>query len=399
MSTIFTLEKIWKAYEDCKENKKNTANALAFELNKERNLVKLLQDLKSRQYKISRHICFVVTKPTPREIFAADFRDRIVHHLIYKELYRIFDKDLIEDSYANRKGKGTHPAVFKVFKNIKEIKSKLGGGYCLKLDIQSFFRSIDRGILFKLLECKIKKEALLGGECSIYDEVWQSEVLWLLQKIVFNDPTSNYVYKGSLDKLKLIPKSKSLFYSEGRGLPIGNLTSQFFANVYLNELDQFVTKVLGFEKYVRYVDDFIIISDDKEGLCSSIKIIDDFLNKNLNLKIHPNKIYLQPISSGVDYLGYFIKPAHILVRQKVAKRFKAKFYKLSLVENISKETAESALPIINSYYGHFGHAQSFNLRKNFALNDKSMIKLKTILSFDEEYRRVGLSGKDNIIFR
>jgi hypothetical protein len=190
----------------------------------------------------------------------------------------------------------------------------------------------------------------------------------------------------------MIPKSKSLFYSGGRGLPIGNLTSQFFANIYLNELDQFITKELGLDKYVRYVDDFIIISDDRGKLCLSIKIIDDFLNKNLNLKIHPKKIYLQPIYSGVDYLGYFIKPTHILVRQKVVGRFKSRLYKINALETITKDHAEGVLPMINSYYGHFRHAQSYNLRRCFALCNECMVKFKLILIFDEKYKRVGLKS-------
>ena len=362
MSTIFTLEKLWRAYEDCQRRKKNTVNALKFELNREKNLVTLLHDLKSRRYKISRHICFIVTKPTPREIFAADFRDRIVRHLIYRELYDVVDADLIADSYANRRGKGTHAAVYRLRKYIREAKNETGRGFYLKLDVQSFFRSIDRTILFKILENKLLKKVPGYVFNSNHDDTWLQEVLWLLREIIFNDPTKDCIYKGHLSLQKLIPSNKSLFYSGGRGLPIGNLTSQFFANIYLNELDQFITKKLGFSRYLRYVDDFVVISSDQEKLRSSIRLIDDFLRERLNLKLHPHKIYLQPISSGIDYLGYFIKSTHLLVRQKVVRRFKNKLHRISSAKNLSQEQIERVLPMVNSYYGHFSHASSHNLR-------------------------------------
>lgn len=390
MSSIFTLKKIWQAYEDCQKRKKNTINSLKFELNREKNLVKLLDDLKSRRYKISRHICFIVTEPTPREIFAADFRDRIVHHLLYRELYEIVDADLIPDSYANRRGKGTHAAVSRLRKLIKEIKSETGGGFYLKLDVQSFFRSIDRTILFKLLENKLfLKNSVSTFDCN-HDANWQQEVRWLLQKIIFNEPTENFVYKGDPVKQKLIPRNKSLFYSAGHGLPIGNLTSQFFANIYLNELDQYITKKLGFTRYVRYVDDFVIVSEDKEKLRSSIELIDNFLGQHLNLKIHRGKICLQPISFGIDYLGYFIKPTHTLVRQKVVRRFKKKLYRIvaTKCEDSLQDQAKQALPMINSYYGHFGHAESYNLR--VALYKDHMLKLKEVLDFKEGYKSANL---------
>lgn len=157
MSSIFTLEKLYRAYKDCMIGKKNTANALLFEINREKFLLELLAELQDGSYEISRHICFIVTYPTPREIFAADFRDRIVHHLLYSELYDFFDADFIPHSYANRRGKGTHRAVSTLRTNIKKIKQNAGGGYFLKLDIQSFFRSINKDILFAILKRKIQK--------------------------------------------------------------------------------------------------------------------------------------------------------------------------------------------------------------------------------------------------
>ena len=163
MSEIFTLEKLYNAYIECKKGKKNTSNALLFEVYREKNLLTLLNDLKTRQYKISRSIYFIATNPTIREIFAADFRDRIVHHLVYKEIYNIFDDGFIPDSYSNRVGKGTHGAVVKLQKNMRCVKNIYNSGWCLKLDIQSFFRSINKDILYKILQEKIEKSSAGGG--------------------------------------------------------------------------------------------------------------------------------------------------------------------------------------------------------------------------------------------
>lgn len=360
MSSIFTLEKLYLAYNECKKGKKNTHNALAFEMEREKNLLKLLENLQTREYKISRYIYFIAIIPTAREIFAADFRDRIVHHLVYKELYDIFDTYFIDDSYANRVNKGTHRAVNKLRENMNKTKLWNSKQWYLKLDIQSFFRSIDKNILYSLLERKIK--------CSSFQKEnsieWESDILWITKTIIFNNPTKNFIYRGKTILKNLIPKSKSLFYSGGLGLPIGNLTSQFFANIYLNEFDQFVTKALRINNYIRYVDDFIIINNSKEKLKSIISIIDNFLQINLGLRIHPRKIILQETRRGVDFLGYYIRPTHTLVRQKVVKRFKDRLHKKR--NHNDGFFSLSDIPMIKSYLGHFGHANSYRLIKKLS---------------------------------
>lgn len=318
-------------------------------------MIQLLNDLKTRQYKISRHIYFIATKPTPREIFAADFRDRVVHHLLYNEIYSIFDADFIADSYANRIGKGTHSAVKKLRDNMKQVKQESGGGWALKLDMRSFFRSINKYILYNLLEKKI------AGNSEENSSEWVYEILWLIKIILFHNPTKNFIYRGETILQNLIPKHKSLFYSGDRGLPIGNLTSQFFANIYLNELDHFIVKKLGVKYYVRYVDDLVIVDALKHKLKTLIPIIDRFLQVNLELQLHPGKIRLQEMRKGVDFLGYFIKPSHILVRQKVVKRFKDRLRR-SLDSDGFLSTI--CIPMIKSYLGHLGHASSFRLQRD-----------------------------------
>jgi len=376
MDTIFTEEKLFRAYFDCRKTKKNTANALKFEMKREKNLFKLLDELRNRKYKISRHICFIVKEPSPREIFAADFRDRVVHHLLYNEIFWLFEKDFIENSFANRIDKGTHKGA----KKLRDYFRKAGEGtYYLKLDIKSFFCSINKDILYKIVSEKV--------EASGTFDYWKEEILWLCKKIIYHDPTQNYIFKGNEKLRELIPKEKSLFYSGGNGLPIGNLTSQFFANVYLDQLDQFVYS-LGYEYYVRYVDDFIILGD--KMIISGLSNIKGFLEDNLNLKISDKKTKFQLVSKGIDFLGYYVKPDYVLVRRRVVTSLKEKLLKdcgigapivrvgplrgptltargIASVDkcgNMDAESLELILAMINSYYGHFKHAFSFNLRKD-----------------------------------
>ena len=352
--TIFTFDKLYKAYKDCLHNKKNTANALKFELKREKNLFQLLSDLKSRRYEISRHICFVVKEPSPREIFAGDFRDRVVHHLLCNEIGELFERDFIESSYANRKGKGTHKAVRELrFYMVRGGKNRQKL-YFLKMDVKGFFRNIDKDILWGIVERKIKES---GGS-----EKWKEEVLWLAEKIIYHDPTQNYVFKGRLETKSLIKKEKSLLFGDkSKGLPIGNLTSQFFANIYLNELDHFVKEKLGFLRYIRYVDDFIILDEDKKKLIKTVDRIDCFLNDKLHLCLCKDKTILQPTERGIDFLGYFVKPTHTLVRQKVVKRFKDKMRKRRNPDDGFFSLSD--IPMIKSYLGHFMHANSYNLLK------------------------------------
>lgn len=318
---------------------------------REQNLFSLLEELRNRSYRISQHICFIINDPTPREIFAADFRDRIVHHFLCNEMAILFEEDFIDNSFANRKGKGTHKAVDCVKMELQK------DGYFLKLDIQAFFRSIDKDILFGILE---KKIASLSKE-----SMWKEDMLWLCKTIIFHDPVKDHVFCGQFPKSTILP-SKSLFYANGKGLPIGNLTSQFFANVYMNELDQYIQSQ-GFQ-HVRYVDDFVIFSDNKEDLISMISKVNNFLKEHLHLSLHPKKIILQHSSKGLDFLGYFVRPKYTLVRKRVVSRLKKKI-----------RQGDCKLPMLNSYFGHFRHANSFNLRKS--------ICEKVPLIFDSEFTK------------
>ena len=360
-NTIFTYEKLYRAYLDCRKNKRKTINALKFEMNLERNLFQLQKELNSGTYKPGRSICFVVKDPSPREIFAADFKDRVVHHLLIREIETMGEKSFIFDTFSCRKNKGTHLAIKRLRKFIEKArKNHKKRVFYLQLDISGFFMAINHHILYSLFEELISKQNK--------SRQWKTDVLWLAETIIFHKPTKNYVIKGNPSLFKLIPSRKSLFKSpENKGLPIGNYSSQFFANLYLNELDQFIKRELRCKYYVRYVDDFIILDENKEKLKHLKDKINLFLKENLDLELSSSKTKLQPVDKGIKFLGYFVKPDYILVRQRVVKRMKNKLYEISKNAEETKDL-NKILAILNSYYGHFRHAFSFNLRKNIYEN-------------------------------
>ncbi|MFA4991498.1 MAG: reverse transcriptase/maturase family protein [Candidatus Omnitrophota bacterium] len=341
---IFSFRNIDNAYLDCRKKKRNTINALKYEINAEENNVKLEQELKNRTYHPSRSLLFAVTKPKKREIFAADFRDRIVHHLIVRELEKIWEPIFIHDSYACRVGKGTHVAVKRLQKFLWKItRNGHVNAYYLQLDIKDYFTSIDKELLFTIIQRKVRNP----------------DVLWLTEKILFWDCTLSYICRGNRGFLSNIPSNKSLFGKDNlRGLPIGNLTSQFFANIYLNELDQYVKHTLKARYYLRYVDDFVLLSKDPEELCAWRAKIEEFLHIRLKLQLHPKRRKLLPISNGIDFLGYIIRPGYILVRRRVVNNLKEKLrqFKETNVKDFEKLQAT-----ITSYMGHFKHANSYRL--------------------------------------
>lgn len=344
-NTIFNSRNLLKAYYDCRKNKRKTINALKFEMELERYLHALVTKLANRTYTPGRSICFVVTVPKPREIFAAEFQDRVVHHVLINQVQQIWEKGIfIEDSYACRPNKGNHFGVNRLIEHAQNYS------YYGAFDIANFFGSMNKNVMY---QCFSKVIMTINRP-----EWWKEEVLWLAKTIVFHNPATNYVYKGD-DALKdLVPSYKSLIHKDGlTGLPIGNLTSQFLANVYLNELDQFITKTLGVQGYGRYVDDFIVFANSKEELRAYRDAIKIFLKEKLQLTLHPKKIQIQKTMHGIPFVGYYIKPWGVTVRRNVVKTLKNKIYYWN-----NNQTVEEMIPSINSYFGHLGKAKSNRLR-------------------------------------
>lgn len=246
------LKDLFRAYYDARKNKRSTINALVFEIDYEKKLFELYEEIKNRKYELSRSICFISFEPVQREVFAADFRDRIVHHLIYNYINPYFERLFINDSYSCRVGKGTSYGIERMNHFIRSCsKNYKKDCWILKMDIKGYFMSMDRNIVFEKVEKtlnRFRREAKFDFDL----------VLYLVRKVIFHDPTRNCVIRGTKDDWVGLPKSKSLFFAgKDKGFPIGNLTSQLFGNIYLDDFDHFIKHNLGFRYYGRYVDDFL----------------------------------------------------------------------------------------------------------------------------------------------
>jgi len=336
---MFTYKQIYDCYLKCRKNKRNTINQLAFEIDAEQNVLRLEETLNNRTYQPSRSICFVVDKPKLREIFAADFKDRVVHHILVQHLELTAEPKFIYDSYACRKGKGTHRAVKRLQGFTRSVaENNSTQAYCLQLDVRSFFVTINKDILFSLVKKYTKNE----------------DMIWLAKVIIYNDCTKDCRMTKGKDLLKYIPDHKTLFkQSKNKGLPIGNLTSQFFANLYLNELDRFAKHALKCRYYMRYADDVLILHQDKGQLDRWAKEVGMFLKGTLDLELNIRKTIIRPIANGIDYLGYIVRPFYILVRRRVVNNLKQKIRNNTLNR-----------PSYMSYLGHFKHADTHKLERH-----------------------------------
>jgi RNA-directed DNA polymerase len=356
---MFSFKDLYDAYLRCRKSKRNTVNALKFEVNCIENIGDLETSLNDKSYKPKRSVCFLTTSPKLREVFAADFSDRVVHHLIVPILEQVYEPLFIYDSYSCRKNKGIHHAMQRAVQFSKSSK------YYLQLDIRNFFYTIDKNILYQMINTQLVKDydkKVMGTQVTLY------EMLHLLHTIIFHDVTQNVLIKDKENALHNIPAHKTLFkVPKDKALPIGNLTSQFFANVYLNGFDNFCKRKLKCIKYIRYVDDFVIFDDDKDKLLRFKDEIENYLSKHLKLKLREGVI-LRKTSQGLDFLGYIIRPHYTLVRKRVIQNFKRK--KASFLDayqrdkgTMSKEDIQKFLAVKASFLGHLKHANSYKLKK------------------------------------
>lgn len=343
---MFSFENLYRQYLLCRKSKRNTLNALRFEAHQEKNLLALKEELDARTYRPSRSVCFIATRPRLREIFAADFKDRIVPYILVDYLERIWETIFIHDSYACRKGKGVR-------------KATLNGthpAYYIQLDIKNYFMSIDKEILFSLIARKVKDEA----------------ALWLTRVLIFHDCTDNYIFRGEPGLLKSIPPHKTLFHApKNKGLPIGNLNSQFFANVYLNGLDQFVKHHLKCRYYLRYCDDFVLLSRERKELLRWRNQIEAYLKEELRLELNEKRQRLSPVSNGIDFMGYIVRGDYLLVRRRVINNLYARLreYEALLVKEgrffrryrFDEEILDQLNATLSSYLGHFKMANTYSL--------------------------------------
>lgn len=353
----------------CKRWKTNTLQTSA---SAEKNLIALARKINCRKYQIRPSLCFIAFAPVKREIFAGDFRDRVVHHFIFQALNADYDKLFINDCYSCRQNRGTGFGISRIAQFQRAVSNNYQGkAYVLKLDISGYFMNIDRQKLYAINQRLI---------CHFFFQEPSkiNTLLYLLKKVIFNDPTIDCRRRGCLEDWKGLPKNKSLFdAAKNKGLPIGNLTSQLFGNVYLNGFDHFVKEKLKCRYYGRYVDDMIFMHQDKEYLKAIIAPIKQYLKTELGLSLHPQKIYLQPITHGVPFLGAFIKPHRIYCGRRMVKNFRQKI----------RQAARGQLKnpaFFNSYLGQMKKYSSFNLRQKILNSSEAKLALQKFNAYPDD---------------
>lgn len=314
---ISSLENLFLAWNEFVKGKKYKKDVMDFSLHLSENIYSLHQDLINKTYIHGSYHAFNISDPKPRNIHKATVRDRLLHHSIYRVLYPYLDKKFIYDSYSCRVNKGTHPAInrFRFFAN-KASKNNTKTLWILKCDIRKFFASIDHKRLIQIL--------------GIYD--LDRNTLWLLEKVIMSFNTR-----------------------PGKGLPLGNLTSQLLVNVYMDWFDQYMKHRLRVKYYIRYADDFVLMSRDKEELENILVQVKFFLKDNLLLDLHPNKVFIKTRFSGVDFLGFVNFPKHKVLRTTTKNRMMKR-----IEGGVSKET-------IQSYIGLLKHGNTNKLVSKIGL--------------------------------
>ena len=381
----FTYGEMFDAYEDCIKNKRNTDNARQFSFDYIGNVIRLCDEINDGKYDIGKSIAFIVTFPKLREVFAADFRDRVVHHLVIRELMPYFNEYFIKESFSCMKNRGVLYGVETMLRYMCECTENYTvDSWVLKMDIKSFFMSIDKHILDSMLDEFIVEH--------YKDERKKDKLRELCHKIVMHHPEDNCDMRGDMSLWKRLDPSKSLFcVGKERGLPIGNLTSQIFANFYLTKLDRYIKDELGFEYYGRYVDDFVIISRDKQRLLNSVNKIVSFAKRELGLEIHPDKRYFQHYTKGVQFIGSVIKPNRVYT---INRTIGSLYHKLSSVyKEASEEDLDEFVMTVNSYLGYMCHGSTYNIRKRLFKESGLFEPWKYLIVIDDEYRKINRKNK------
>ena len=368
----FSFNELLHAYLTCKQNKTNKPNHIIFENNLEENLYNLYEELNNRTYQIDKSIYFILTKPKYREVWAASFKDRIVHHLIYNRLSPHYFKTFIYDSCACIPNKGTLFASNRVNHFIKSCSNNYQKEtYYLKADIKNFFNSIDKDILWNLISnhpITIEQSKQFGND---------NYFLELIHQVIFHNPTNNYQFNGNPNLINNVPHHKQLFNVPlNKGLPIGNLTSQFFANIYLDGLDKYIKHQLKMRYYARYVDDIILIHNNPQYLLKQYEYIKEYLETNNDMFFHKNKTSLNNVEQGVDFVGRIMFPHRILIRNRTIGSFKKKINDINIV-------SPSLISSYNSYLGMMIKSNSYNIRKDIITTKLLPLGLKTTSNYNK----------------
>lgn len=352
-----TFSSVLEAYYDCRVGKRSTANEQLFEVNGLRRVYKLYEELRNGTYEIGKSIAFIVTRPVKREVFAATFRDRIVHHWICLRLEPLFEAYLFPCMKSNRKGRGTFDAVREAALDIMDA-SDLYKKDCWiwKFDLQGFFMSIDKRILLAKLRTFIE-ERYVGED--------KPTLLWLVEKVVMHCPQKNCIRRCSIREWDGLAANKSLFGQDDfHGVAIGNLTSQMFANFLLYDVVRWL-KDNGVTRVVEFVDDFFTAIEKKEVFLDVAPRLRECL-KEMGLTLHPRKSYLQHYTKGVGFVGCIIKPHRIYLSERVRRNAERKIHWWSLQgadDVFAEEKIENFLAVVNSYLGLARHYQTRRFRE------------------------------------
>ena len=321
-------ENLFAAWDAFVSDKRKRRDVRWFEWRLEQNIFGLYRELASQQYRHGPYASFHISDPKPRQIHKATVRDRIVHHAVFAVLESVFEPTFISTSFSCRRGKGTHSGFFSLEKSIRQVSQNYHRPcFVLKCDVKKFFASVDHTILLGMIGRRVCDERAMS----------------LIREIVESYDAGKNLRAGNKP-------------SASHGLPIGNLTSQLFANIYLNEFDQFVKNQLEVEHYLRYTDDFIVVHRDETYLRDLIPLFETFLTKHLKLTLHPDKVFLRKCRQGVDFLGYVLLPYYRRVRTKTKWR---------MIRNLDARVQELQAGIISSvqfeqsfqsYLGVLSHA-------------------------------------------
>lgn len=349
---MIATEDILQAYFDCRKNKRRTASATVYEMDYETQLIGLRDRINARTYTPGKSICFVVTRPRYREVFAASFEDRIVHHYIANKLEPLFEKIFSPRTFNCRKGKGQLYGIEMLKNDIRECSENYTKDcHISKLDLKGFFMSICRAMLAEMVDNFIVK---------YYEGDDKEELRFVCRVVILHEPEYNCERHSPANFWDYLPPNKSLFTNgRGYGVAIGNLFAQLFANFLLNTLDWFLDE-LGIKYHGRYVDDFYMIHTDKNVLLAAIPKIREKLAE-FQLRINEKKFYLQHYRKGVEFTGAVVKPHRVYACNRSINNFAGAVAKLNKAKSI--EEIEKAVSSVNSYLGLLGHYNEYKTRR------------------------------------
>ncbi|MBQ6208413.1 MAG: group II intron reverse transcriptase domain-containing protein [Prevotella sp.] len=370
------LADLVRAYYDARRHKRRKPDQILFEVEMEKELSDLRDEIWERRYVPSPSKCFIIKKPKVREIFAAAFRDRVVHHLVYNYIGEMLDRTFIADSYSCRKGKGTHYGIHRLQHHIRSCSGNYARRcFVLKMDIQGYFMAIDREMLDGLV-----RKAVMGmgtHPSPVTGKRWMEVVdydlvLYLCHVIISHDPIEACVRRGRISDWDIVPPRRSLFKArKGCGLPIGNLTSQLFSNVYLNGFDHFMKSQCGCRHYGRYVDDFYVVSNHWNSLRDIKEKAGQYLEEERHLHVNPQKTVLRNVAYGIDFLGAYLKPYRLYIRNSTLQRASRNVADLHRLASVLP--GEAIRDVLNSYLGMMCKHMTFHYRMRHVFTEVAWI--------------------------